>query len=231
MPMPSRAQLPDDLEQLLRLARGQRRRRLVHDDDARVEGQRLGDLDHLHLPDGQASRPACRAACCRPTRSQQRRGRARAWRRRRSGLSEPAACASSLPRKMLAAMSRFGASISSWWMSAMPACLRVAHGLEAHGAPVDQDLALVGRVARRPGSSSACSCRRRSRPSAPAPRRARACSDTSWSATTPGKRLVMPRISSSGGAAGAGLAMRSAGAATSSSRRAASRSRRRCPCR
>ena len=31
--------------------------------------------------------------------------------------------ASSLPRKMLAAMSRFGASISSWWISAMPSRL------------------------------------------------------------------------------------------------------------
>ena len=41
MPMPSLAELPDDLEELLRLARGQGRRRLVHDDDARPSARAL----------------------------------------------------------------------------------------------------------------------------------------------------------------------------------------------
>ena len=43
------AELADDLEELLRLAGGQRGRGLVHDDDAGLEGQGLGDLHHLHL--------------------------------------------------------------------------------------------------------------------------------------------------------------------------------------
>ncbi len=44
-----RAKLADDLEKLLGFAGGERGRRLVHDDDARVHRERLGDLDHLHL--------------------------------------------------------------------------------------------------------------------------------------------------------------------------------------
>ena len=49
-----------------------------------------------------------------------------------------------------------------------------------------------GSACRRPrGSSSASTCRRRSRPSAPAPRRARRLSCTSCSAFTPGKVLEM----------------------------------------
>ena len=39
----------DDVEQPLDLARAQRRRRLVEDDQARIERERLGDLDELSL--------------------------------------------------------------------------------------------------------------------------------------------------------------------------------------
>ena len=44
-PLP--AQPIDDLEQPFGLARGQRRRRLVEDDEPRLPGQRLGDFDEL----------------------------------------------------------------------------------------------------------------------------------------------------------------------------------------
>ena len=51
----ARLQFADDLEQFGDLGVVQRRGRLVHDQHARVERQRLGDLDHLLLGDGQAA--------------------------------------------------------------------------------------------------------------------------------------------------------------------------------
>ena len=47
------AQVPDDAEEILDLARGERGGGLIHDEDARVHGKRLGDLHHLLLGDGQ----------------------------------------------------------------------------------------------------------------------------------------------------------------------------------
>ena len=48
-----RLQIGDHLQQPLGLRQRQARGRLVHDDDARVERERLGDLDHLPLRDRQ----------------------------------------------------------------------------------------------------------------------------------------------------------------------------------
>ncbi len=48
------AQAPDHAEQVFHLAIAQRRGRLVHDEDTRVQAQRLGDLDELALADPQA---------------------------------------------------------------------------------------------------------------------------------------------------------------------------------
>ena len=42
-------QLANNGEQVVHLFLGQRRGRLVHDDDFGVIGERLGDFDHLHL--------------------------------------------------------------------------------------------------------------------------------------------------------------------------------------
>ena len=53
-------ELPDDAEEPRALRRRQRRGRLVHDQDARVERQRLGDLDELLLADAQARDPRLR---------------------------------------------------------------------------------------------------------------------------------------------------------------------------
>ena len=44
---PRGREAPGEVEQPLGLARGERRRRLVEDEDGRVARQRLGDLDHL----------------------------------------------------------------------------------------------------------------------------------------------------------------------------------------
>ena len=51
------AQLASDAEELVDLRIGQRGRRLVHDQDGGVERERLGDLDHLLLGDGQCRGP------------------------------------------------------------------------------------------------------------------------------------------------------------------------------
>ena len=98
-----RLEAGDDLEQLLGLGERQARGRLVEDDEARVEAQRLGDLDHLLLRRARAARPAsparssrragrdraarwCAACRCRRaagSRTSAARGRYRRWRRRR----------------------------------------------------------------------------------------------------------------------------------------------------
>ncbi|MNO65827.1 hypothetical protein D3C76_565970 [compost metagenome] len=54
------AQLADDHEQLLGLGVGQGIGGLVHDDDAGIERQRLGDLHHLLLADGEIPEPGVR---------------------------------------------------------------------------------------------------------------------------------------------------------------------------
>ena len=46
-------QVVDDLDELLHLISREAAARLVHDDELRVEGQRLGDLDHLLVRDAQ----------------------------------------------------------------------------------------------------------------------------------------------------------------------------------
>ena len=56
-PTPFVAELADDSEQLADLGLGQRRSRLVHDQDRGVEGQRLGDLDHLLLGNREVADP------------------------------------------------------------------------------------------------------------------------------------------------------------------------------
>ena len=62
----------DDLEEMLDLAFGQRRGRLVHDENVGIVGHSLGDLDHLPVGDGEiahlrlADRSRCRAARTAP---------------------------------------------------------------------------------------------------------------------------------------------------------------------
>ncbi len=57
----ARLQLADHLEQALRLGHGQARGWLVHDHEAGVERERLGDLDQLHLGKRQAGQGRRRA--------------------------------------------------------------------------------------------------------------------------------------------------------------------------
>ena len=60
MATPAAVSWRDDLEQHCAFGRRQRRGRLVHDEDAGIERQRLGDLDDLLLADAQAARLALR---------------------------------------------------------------------------------------------------------------------------------------------------------------------------
>ncbi len=56
-------ELPDEPKQLGDLAVVERRGGLVHDEHARVEGQRLGDLHHLLLRDGELTHRRARVEC------------------------------------------------------------------------------------------------------------------------------------------------------------------------
>ena len=105
--------------------------RLVHDQDAGVERERLGDLDELLLADPQAADAGLgvevdaeageqRAGRRRPSRGGRGRGR------RGSG---------SRPRKMLAATLSSGTRLSSWWMMAMPAASASRTPAKRTGAP------------------------------------------------------------------------------------------------
>ena len=110
-------------------ASGQARGRLVDDDQARIERQRLGDLDQLLLGERQlGDRRVGRE-------SRRRGGRAAAAPRRAAcvrsiSCSEPP-CSGSRPMKTLAATSRLSNRLSSWWTKAMPAADRLADGERA----------------------------------------------------------------------------------------------------
>ena len=110
-------ELADDAEQALALGGREGGGGLVHDEDAGVERQGLGDLDELLLAhaqaggarlgvevDAEAGEELCRAATTMARRSRKRPAR--------SG---------SRPRKMLAATLSSGTRLSSWWMMATPA--------------------------------------------------------------------------------------------------------------
>ena len=107
---PLGAQCRDHLEEPLDLGVGQGGGGLVHDDDPRVEGQGLGDLDDLLVGHGERRGPGWRCPGARPSdprtsvttsfiapqlmRLQERRG----WR----------------PMKMFSATERSGNSVGSW---------------------------------------------------------------------------------------------------------------------
>ena len=161
-------QVGDDLEQPFGLGERQARGRLVHDDDARVERERLGDLHHLLLGDRQVLDHVARAEIDAEA-LEQRRSPWRASALCRPDSSRPPQLGSR-PMNTLAATSRFSNRLSSWWTKAMPACLRSVHRQRRVLDAVDHDRPAVG-ASRRPGSSSASTCRRRSRRSGPAPHR------------------------------------------------------------
>ena len=203
-PTPRAREVADDPEQLVDLGVVQRRGRLVHDQHVGVERQRLGDLDHLLLGDGESRRPAsvgraagasartARAACALSASSSRRKPHRRGSR----------------PMKMFCATVRWGIRLSSWWMMLMPSCWAAA-GVGDRRRPRRRTRTRpgVGAGRSRRGSSSASTCRRRSRRRARAPRRAADRTAPPSSAWTPGNVLPIPSISTSRSAAGDSVVM------------------------
>ena len=110
------AELADDPEQLVDLGVGQRRGRLVHDQDVGVEGQRLGDLDHLLLGDREVADPRARVEL-----QVQRLEQLARLRVERPLVEENGSRArGSRPMKMFWATVRCGIRLSSWWIMLMP---------------------------------------------------------------------------------------------------------------
>ena len=144
------------LQQAVRLGQGEAGRRLVHDDDARVERQRLGDLDHLALGDREVLDEVRRARS-------RRRGASAAARRACAGrpssimLRNPPR-RGSRPMKTLAATSRLSNRFSSWWTKAMPAFVASLTVSAVCSTPSMTMTPEDGRDRRRPGSSSGSTC-------------------------------------------------------------------------
>ena len=105
-----RAGAADDPEELLRLRRRQRRGRLVEDEEPRAPTvMRAGDLDELHLADGEAED---QADARRDGRRAYRGGLARA-RRFAAAPTVPSRVNGWMPMKMFSATSRWGKSFGS----------------------------------------------------------------------------------------------------------------------
>ncbi len=117
------AEPPDQREQPFGLARGQRRGRLVEDDDRRIELQRLGDLDQLAFARRQ---PLERRVGQRDRdRPRSRSSRVRSARLARSmSASGPKRRRGKASMKMFSAIVRLLKRLSSWWMKAMPLARR-----------------------------------------------------------------------------------------------------------
>ena len=88
--------------------------------------------------------------------------------RGRSAGAAPSAVGSR-PSRTLPATSRLSRRFSSWWMNAMPERRRRVDVADRDARAVEQDLARVGLLDARRRSSSAWTCRRRSRRAARRP--------------------------------------------------------------
>ena len=138
-------QVGDDPQQAVGLGQGQARGRLVHDDQPRVERQRLGDLDQLPLRERQLGDRRVRAEIDAEA-VEQRLRRWRAASLRSTSLSGPPR-SGSRPMKTLAATSRLSNRLSSWWTKAMPPAMASADGEPGVvRAPSMRIVPLVGAV-------------------------------------------------------------------------------------
>ena len=163
----ARLQIADEAEQLLDLAFGQRRGRLVHDEYARVVvGEGLGDLHHL------LARP--RSACRRwwwGSMSMERLGKSSAaiWFCLRLLSSMP--FIGSRPMKMFSATRQVFHQVQFLMDDGDAQRLRVARVVDLYGLAVEKDLARVHLVDAGEHLHHRRFSRRRSRPPARAPRR------------------------------------------------------------
>ena len=107
----------DQLEEPRRLPRGERCGRLVEDDDARVELQRLRDLHELAL----AGREALDRRVGRQVQADLAPAARPCARRAPAGRSIPPRLRGIRVMKMFSAIERLEKRLSSWWMKAKPA--------------------------------------------------------------------------------------------------------------
>ena len=140
MATPVAGELADDLEQPLAFGRRQGRGRLVHDQDAGLERQRLGDLDQLLLADPQGADAGVGVEVDAQAGSAAR-GAARS--RAAAVDDQPGDQRVSRPRKMLSATLSSGTRLSSWWMMAMPAASASRGAGEADRRAIERELAVV----------------------------------------------------------------------------------------
>ncbi len=129
-----RAQPPDEREQPLGLARGQRRRRLVEDDDAAHRAAAPWRPRPVAARPATGGRPAYPAARSRLDLAEAARAFAAASALRSISANGPKRRRGKPSRKMFSAMVRLVKRLSSWWMKAMPLRVGVAGIGAAHRA-------------------------------------------------------------------------------------------------
>ena len=137
-------EIADHLEEDRDLGAGQRRGRLVHQQDADVVNERARDLDDLLLPERQRAH-----AGPRRDRRVARAARASGARRppARRHATVPQRVRRSRPTKRFSATVRSGKSCSSWWIIPMPRA--AASRVEANRTSVPVDQAGAPRSAAR----------------------------------------------------------------------------------
>ncbi len=142
------AQAADDREQALDLVGRERRRRLVEDQDARVDRERLGDLDELLVGHRQA---ADRRADVEPDVEllEQRLAPRAGSRPSRSVRSGPRGA---WPMKTFSATVRSGNRRGSWWTTAMPERPGVRRAVDDRAARRRAGSCRCRAGGRRPGS-------------------------------------------------------------------------------
>ena len=159
-----------DVEQPLGLGQGQRRRRLVEDQDPAGRCDSALAISTICACAGDSVATFSAGSMATPSSRDQRPRAARASRRRRPGR---ASCVGCRPAKMFSATESCGTSEPSWWTMPMPSSPAAFSSMSPSSAPSSQDRRL--RRAHRPRRRScrASTCRRRSRRAARGSRRPR----------------------------------------------------------
>ena len=180
------------LEQVRGVVVVQRGGRLVEDEQLHLLRQRLGDLDELLLADAELADRRDRDLVEADPAEQRRRPRRWPGSSRSGRCGRAARCRGRCSRRS----ERYGTSASSWWMITMPLCLAVADAPNCTGLAVEHDLAVVGAVPVDAGQDLHQGRLARAVLTADGvDLAAPTLIETSCSALTPGKVLVMDRIS------------------------------------
>ena len=175
-----------------RLHRRERRRRLVEQQNAGIERDRLGDLDHLPHADTDARQAAGARSSATPSSTRHRCASRRAP-SSRSGQHRDGARPAKMFSPMLTAAGQ-RQLLEHRRDAELCACFGEAIDTRRAG---DHDPPAVRLRSRRRGCSSASTCRRRSRRPAHALRQRRLSNDTSSSAQRRAEALAIPRAESS----------------------------------